>query len=120
MKFLKQEDKLKLEGFEELARDIFKLRIEAKELEERAEELKEDAKGLYEGLVSATGIEALETDLGTIRMVSRSRSTFDKDALKDYLLKRGVDSDIIANGFKKATKKGKDSESFSFFPPKEG
>jgi hypothetical protein len=108
----------KLNEYKDLIREIFKLRVDARALKDKADQKEAESKELFTGLMSLTGVDAIETDLGTIRSVSRETSSLDKEKLKDALLKAGVDSDIVAGAFKKATSK-KSSTSINFYPPKE-
>jgi hypothetical protein len=79
-------------------------RAEAKRLEEEAKVLKKDADELLMPLLkSLEEPKAVIEGLGTVTVVSTTRSKFDQAVAKEALVMRGVASDIVAMSFTEAT-----------------
>jgi len=117
MKFVSLPEQAK--GYEDILREAVSMRLKANKLKDEAKALEEEANGLFKGIADLAGFDAVETDKGTIRIVTKAGSDkLDKDKLKDNLIKAGVDSDIVVSSFKKATSTGADSVYVGFFPPK--
>lgn len=106
-----------LEVFEPAFREIIDIRLKATSLKDQAKELEEQANTLFQGIAEAHGVVSVESDIGTLRMIEKTNSKLDKDKVKDYLIKKGVDSSIVVDAFKKATKTSK-SKYVGFFPKK--
>lgn len=107
------------EGYEDPIRECVSLRLKANSLKKEAEEIEAQANDLFQGMADLAGFDAVETDAGTIRVVTKSGSNrLNQEKLKDLLVKSGVESDVVVAAFKKATTKGKDSTYVGFFPPK--
>jgi len=117
MKFIQLPDQAR--GYEDLLREVISLRVKANKKKDEAKELEEEANGLFQGAAKMAGFDAVETDVGTIRVVTKDGAEkLDKLKLKDNLIKSGVDSDLVVAAFKNATSKGKPTEYVGFFPPK--
>jgi hypothetical protein len=96
------------------------LRLQAKALERQSGEKKLEADNLFIGLKDLLNVDVVETDLGTYRWVKKAGgNTFDQGKCKDFLLKKGVNSDLVAEAFMQSQKKKKDSEYAGFFSPGE-
>jgi len=117
MKFIQLPDQAR--GYEDLLREVIGLRVKANKKKDEAKALEEEANGLFQGAAELAGFDAVETDVGTIRVVTKAGSDkLDKAKLKDYLLKKGVDSSLVVEAFKSSTTKGEPSKYVGFFPPK--
>lgn len=117
MKFIQLPEQAK--GYEDPLRECVRLRVSANTLKEQAKNLEEQANELFKGIADVAGFNAVETDQGTIRVITKAGSEkLDKNKLKDVLVKAGVDSDVVIAAFKKATTKGAESVYVGFFPPK--
>lgn len=108
----------KLRGQETRVETMVRLRQEAADLEHAAAGLKLAADDIFKTMANELKLDAVVTDEGTYRYVSKAGSSkLDQGKLKLYLLEKGVNSDVVADAFKAATKKGKGSEYVAFFPP---
>ena len=106
--------------YEKALEEAIDTRLRAKALEEEAKQLKELADVMFMSISEATGILAVESASGTIRVVEKAGAAkLDKGKVKDYLIKKGVDSELVLDAFDKATTTGKPSKSVGFFPPKD-
>lgn len=89
-------------------RDLHKgttLRAKAKSLEDEAKSLKKQADPLIYGAFAQLGTEKASIDgLGTVSARTTTRTTIDKDRLKEELLLAGVDAHIVLDCFAKASK----------------
>lgn len=109
----------KAERHEKAFEEIFNLRLRAQVLKQEAKDLEELANAMFMGLHEAVGVDVVESDVGTLRIISKENSRVDQDKVKDYLMKKGVDSDLITDAYTKATKKST-STYVGFYPPKKG
>lgn len=115
-----KDDEGKLVKYAGLIETMVNLRLESKDLEEQAKAKKTEADDLFIGLKDLLQVDVIETSLGTYRWVKKAGgSTFDQAKCKDYLLKKGIDSDLVVAAFKQAQKPKKNSEYAGFFQPGE-
>jgi hypothetical protein len=105
---------------EDLLKHVVSLRVSAKEKTDAAKMETEEADTLFTTFVALTGVESIRAEgVGTLTYSkSAGRKSFDQDKAKDLLIKAGVDSDVVLESFKKATKTGQPSFSVRFFPKK--
>lgn len=107
------------ETYRVLVNSAFEEQLKAKELKETAKALEESAKSKIAFVLDEVGIKKIEADdIGTFNRVTKGTSNFNKKGMKEWLIKKGVDSDLVINGFKANTKKGS-STSINFYPVKE-
>jgi hypothetical protein len=105
------------QGYEDALKEVIDLRVRANKLKAQAKGDEEMANSLFQGLADAGKFTAVGTSLGTIKLVSKQTNTLDQEKVKDLLIRAGVDSDLVANSFKKAMKKS-ESTYVGFFPPR--
>ena len=80
-------------------------RLEAKGLEDRAEGIRKEAdEVLLPLLASLDDMKAEDEILGTVSVVTQSRSTLNQDMAKENLLANGVDASVIALAWMVGTK----------------
>ena len=108
----------KLHDFIDIIQDCIAKRRVAKSMEDEAAEIKATADGIIQLVIAETGIDSFESDAGVYKLVKRNPPIFKKDICKDYLLKAGVDSDIVVKAFEDATEKKPPTSSMGFYPPK--
>jgi hypothetical protein len=70
-------------------------RKKAKELEEQAKSLKEDANTFLEGIMVNLGVDTILTKLGSVSRVSRMNRSIDLDKMKECMLKAGLSTKKI-------------------------
>jgi len=115
MKFIDKDEKLA--GSEEIIRHCIKERLRAAQMQDEAKEIISQANDLFLTVVTNTGVDVIRTDVGTYRMTQTGgKTSFKKEKAQDYLIKKGVDSTLIAAAFKAATSVGKESYSPAFYP----
>ena len=108
----------KVAVYETALEDIFEMRIKAQKLKDDAKDLEEVANVMFQAISDSTGVMAvISEDVGSIRVITKATSKVDQKKVKDYLLKKGVDSTVIADAYKKATTTGS-SVYVGFFPKK--
>ena len=79
-------------------------RAEAKALEEKAKNLKEDANALLAPLMSAYGFQKIRNDSGAVVSIKNTkRGNLDKEALQLAFVSRGVDPDVVTACMEEAT-----------------
>ena len=80
-------------------------RLEAKELEDRAEAIRKEAdEVLLPLLATLEGMKAEDETLGIVSVVTQTRSTLNQDVAKESLLGNGVDASVIALAWTVGTK----------------
>jgi len=105
------------QGYEDALKEVISLRVRANEMKSQAKDKEEEANSLFQGLADAGKFDVVETNLGTMRLVNKETNTLDKEKLKDTLIRAGVDSDLVADSFKKSMKKS-NTTYVRFFPPR--
>lgn len=107
------------ETYRTLITTAFEQQLKAKELKAEAAVLEQEAKQKIDFVLTEVDVEKVEADdIGSFRRVTKSTSSFDKKGMKEWLIKKGVDSDLVIKGFDENTKKGS-STSINFYPVKE-
>jgi len=99
-----------------------KLRVAANELKEQAAQLEEQANTILSAIAQSTGVKEFPSNAGQLAFIPANpegSTSFKKDILKKFLLSKGVAADIIADGFKEATKKSNKKEQVRWTPRKE-
>lgn len=94
-------------------------RATAKELEEQAKLLKEIANETILSLVESYGITKAQSVQGTIQIKEGSKTSYDTEAAKTFLVERGVAAVLVTDAFEVAKKITKYT-SVDFRLPKKG
>lgn len=94
-------------------------RAMAKDLEEQAKLLKDIANETILSLAKSYDITKAESSQGTIQIKHGSRTTYDTEAAKTFLVERGVAAVLVTDAFQHAQKITK-FESVDFRLPKKG
>jgi hypothetical protein len=104
-------------GYEDALKEVINLRVRANEKKAQAKTMEEEANTIFQGLAEFGKFDSVETNLGTIKIVNKETNTLDKEKCKDFLIRGGVDSDLVASAFTKALRKS-ESSYVGFFPPR--
>ena len=111
-----------IDSFEENVQEIiinaFAKRQTANEIQEKTDQLKEEANEEIRLALKLSGVKKIDSNIGTYREVSKSTSRLNGKALKNWLAQKGVDTDLLVEGWVFATTKGT-SNYIGFFKPRE-
>ena len=106
----------KLEPYKGDVEFMVALRQRSADAQKDAEQLKDEADEIFIGLVNLLNVEAIETDEGTYKWITKSGSErLDKKKLKEFLLQKGFDSDTINDAFAHATTVSAESKYAAFY-----
>ena len=103
----------------DIAADAFRLQLKAKKLETEQKRLAAEAKAMMDIVFSSAGLEKIESLVGTFSKVKSTNNKLDQTGLKTWLMRKGIDSDLIKAGFDANTKQTI-SEYVKFVAKKEG
>jgi len=117
---LEEETQKAMNGYRKLGdilQTCFNMRREVKRLTDQADQLKKESNVLIESIYETTGVEEYKTNLGTIKKVTKTNTSLDKDLLAMELLKLGLTVIQVADAITGATKKT-EVKSWNFFAAK--
>ncbi len=110
------------EGTEDFVQDLktsIRKRGEAKVLDAQAKVLKSEANQLAKVAMPILGLEKCMSNLGGLTYVGEGKtSTTNIKGVKEYLLSRGVNANMLKAAFDKNTKEGTKASYVKFVDPK--